>query len=985
MSHGMALITKLEDKGTPINSQNLILIKTELDYIQKDINKLKKSLNEVCKLIHLIGIYLIKGESLNTTEGLQVFDTFCGLNIMTDLLKLSSYDNYKINLQIIQTFSFILINIKKEISLYYLFSNNLLNKIISKDYSKYDEEFLSHFVNFLKSLSLRLDETSIQLFYIEKTNSFPLIENVLKIYNHRDAMIRNVVRNIVLNILKIKSEKIQNHFIKLPSISYLANIACHLRDVCLKMNDKIFEKNATNINYLFDDLIEETIYIDDILNLNLPKINYVVMNCIFYYLILPIICGSISEKTNRISKNLSIFLLIFFFLNIKNLCFKNCLFTLLFFDNINNDIESLLTIPPDKKNYSYKMEDKKDISFNQFISENYSTEFLLTIIQEDNIIYTKYNKKYPQLSQILQKCRGIAKNLLSLDNKMNFTEVKDKLETVINCYFTEEQSNSMGEYHRNLCMSTGVGVGQFCQESTAEIFNLCFMCYINQIFNNLKGVQSEENSYQSSTKNVIKEGLMKLIDDKNSNENNETNILLNMLIFVIMNREVNISNNLLKYCKLENLKEKKERKESFIDSVFNFFGTKAKKDSPLSELYFSNNNFNYNNQFFDSIKSLEKNENTNIKNFPEALIKLFSINYNDKNSENKDDKNNINISTVKNNLLLPITYQINYLNVLNLSVNSNNSLMIKFINTNNKNLSNENILNAINKQLKLVLQIINVLLKNNGKFREEGYNLFYQQWRNYNKNITNDKIFELVKETIMISGFILLPDEFEKLKDEDHPKILSLNDSYNSEENIFKNCLLIFMQLNDLKDIFSNIRNRKLTLIKDNFPLSDSKNDFSVDKEYNIEKISPKKIYRQVISYKAMGSEISEKGELIVFRDFLYFCSIIKRFLIRINLKFQLDAITMYNNKDENNVINFFVPNDKNVENGEDEENQGDENNNNKNNLDIVVKLKDEKTRDEVAKFLNEKIANKSNNDRLVFNQYFDDNYNKYNGESEDF
>ena len=983
MSHGMALISQLESKGASINSHNLTLIKKELDYIQRDINKLKKSLNEVCRLINLIGVYLIKGENSNTTEGLQVFDTFCALNIMSDLLKLTSYENYKINLQIIQTFSFILINIKKEISLYYLFSNNLLNKIISKDYSKYDEEFLSHFVNFLKSLSLRLDETSIQLFYIEKTNSFPLIENVLKIYNHRDAMIRNVVRNIVLNILKIKSEKIQNHFIKLPSISYLANITYHLRDICLKMNDKISQKDTANINYLFDDLIEETIYIDDLLNLNLTKINFVIMNCIYYYLILPIICGSISEKTNLISKNLSIFLLIFFFLNIKNESFKNCLFTLLFFDNINKDIETLLSIPPDKKYYSYDMEYKKNIPFSQFISENYSTEFLLTIIQKDNIIYTKYNKIYPQLSHILQKCSGIAHDLSNPDNKKNFLDLKDKLETVINCFLTEEQSNSMGQYHHNLCMSTGIGVGLFSQDSNAEIFCLCFMCYMNQIFNNLKGEQNEGNSYQNNTKNMIKDGIMKLINNKNSSENNEMNILLNMLIFVIMNKEVNISTNLLKYCKLENLKEKNDKKGSFIESVVNSFGTKTNSDSPLSQLCFSNNNFNYNNEFFGSVKNLQKSDNFNTKNFPEILIKLFSINYNDNNSENNDDSSNINTSNAKNSLLLPIIYQINYLNLLNLSVNNDNLLIIKFINTNNKNLSNENILNAINKQLKLILKIINISLKNNGKFQEEGYNLFYTKWKIYNKNISNDKIFELIKDTIMMSTFILLPGEFEKLKDEDHPKILSLNDNYSKDEDIFKNCLLIFMQLNDLKSIFSNLRNKKLNLIKNNFPLSDNKNDFYLDREYNIERASPKKIFRQKVSYKTMNSEVLEEGELIVYRDYLYFCSLINKYIIRISLKFKLDSISIYNNIGENNIINFLISNDNNMENGQREENIENENNNR--NLNISVKFKDEKIRDEVTKFLNEKILTKNNDDRLIFNQYFNDNYNKYSSENKNF
>ena len=112
---------------------------------------------------------------------------------MSEFTKFSSYDNYKINLELINTFSFLMINIKDQVSLYYFLSGNCLNKIISKDYNNYDEEYLSYYINFLKSLSLRLDEKTLQLFYIEDLNSFALVENTLQFYNHEDSMVRSVV------------------------------------------------------------------------------------------------------------------------------------------------------------------------------------------------------------------------------------------------------------------------------------------------------------------------------------------------------------------------------------------------------------------------------------------------------------------------------------------------------------------------------------------------------------------------------------------------------------------------------------------------------------------------------------------------------------------------------------------------------------------------------------------------------------------------
>ena len=262
MSHGEDLIKEIKNKP---NGNNLRKIYSELEYLQSDIYILQNSLKEVCDLINLIGKFLIFEENQKNNNNSNIFDTFAELDFMSEFTKLSSYDNYKINLELINTFSFLMVNMKDKTTIYYLFSGNCLNKIINKDHNNIDEEYLSYYINFLKSLSLRLDETTIQLFYIENSHSFPLIENALEFYNHEDCMIRSVVRNIVLNILKIKNSSIQNYFGKLPSISYLSDVICHLRDICYKINEGIKNNNINNILDDFDDLLDETLYLDDLL------------------------------------------------------------------------------------------------------------------------------------------------------------------------------------------------------------------------------------------------------------------------------------------------------------------------------------------------------------------------------------------------------------------------------------------------------------------------------------------------------------------------------------------------------------------------------------------------------------------------------------------------------------------------------------------------------------------------------------------------
>lgn len=124
---------------------------------------------------------------------------------MNEFIYLATLNNRNISLQIIKSFSVLILNTTNTTTLYYIFSNNFINQILSNDYEKYDEDFLSYYVNFVKSLSLKIDTTTIQFFFHNRLNSFPLMESALKLYNHSDPMIKNVIRNIVLTVLKSKT------------------------------------------------------------------------------------------------------------------------------------------------------------------------------------------------------------------------------------------------------------------------------------------------------------------------------------------------------------------------------------------------------------------------------------------------------------------------------------------------------------------------------------------------------------------------------------------------------------------------------------------------------------------------------------------------------------------------------------------------------------------------------------------------------------
>ena len=963
--HGQKLIKHIKDV---VNSQNLESIYNEFQYIENS-QQMEKSIDIICSLINIVGNYLVSAEKQNRPEDFAVFDTFCCLDFMSQFLKFSTYDNYKINLQLIKTLSFLLINIKNKPSLYYLFSNNLLNKIISKDYSKYDDEFLSYYVNFLKSLSLLLDSTSIQLFYIEKNNSFPLVENILKFYNHKDSMIRNVVRNTVMNILRVKNCKIEEHFSKLPAVLYFVKIVCHLRDYCIQIKEEIKNKNNKKLTYLFDDLYDELIYIDDLLNLKIEKINYILLNCLFYFFILPVLCGTICNENKKISKELSLFLILFFFINMKNETFKNCLFSLLFLDELTQDIEQLLKLDMDlsdffinninishekTKNDIINKNNNNQTSFFQFFAEHFSYPFLLTIIQNNNILYTKYGKLYPQLGKIMENGRKLSEDITYGENCKNFTfeEIIKKLKLLINRYLDKDELDNMKNYHEYLSKGTGLLIGELYKENIDNkekeelICENCFMFYIKDIFHYIAG---NNNKTITLKKNKIKENLFNCLNYKKE----DILLLFNLLLFVIQNKEINISKDLLKLVNLENIFD---NTNIYIKNIKNIDINNSINDIDIIEhkISFNKNIFTFNNHFF-SMATIDLDKNKSNNKIYESLSNLLIL----------------------ETPLLPITYQVIYQNIINLTLDENYFCHIDI---------SEKFVKNIESKYKSLLFFIYSLFNNESKNRENSYDIFKNKWQLY-KDMDNKSLLKFIKKHVLSSTNILSLSNIDANRDYYDDYEICVNSNLNRNQNdtdiflkskkenvCFETNILIFMLVYDLKKIFVKRKNQNNNinivdeLIKTKFPLDNSAYDFQIGKKYNIDMIDPSKLYKHQIQYKIIDPKRNKEKSFMKCEIFFY----------RASLYFGL------RNKDDNsNVLVFKKIDIKLIEANKDyNKDEGDNcvqlKVDDGNNEIIIIKFENKMTRKDFKDLINEKIMTSSNDERLQFSQYFEELISKY-------
>ncbi len=246
-------------------------------------------------------------EIRTTQEYLSIFkfndySVFCEYNFMNELIYLNSLGSRVISIQIIQSLSIMILNITNPMTIYFMFSNNFINQIISLDYSNYDDEFIAYYVNFMKSLSLKIDSNTIQFFFHEQHNSFSLIESSMKLYNHPDSMIRTTVRNIFLTFLKLKFQPIYDYFTKLPSISYFSFLVINLRELILKLNEETLSDDFKNLNDINDDILDIIMYFQDIFSIKNNRINNVLTNCIFYYIVFPLLIGAITSM-NKVELN----------------------------------------------------------------------------------------------------------------------------------------------------------------------------------------------------------------------------------------------------------------------------------------------------------------------------------------------------------------------------------------------------------------------------------------------------------------------------------------------------------------------------------------------------------------------------------------------------------------------------------------------------------------------------------------------------------
>ena len=68
-----------------------------------------------------------------------------------------------------------------------------------------------------------------------------------------------------------------------------------MRDLILKVNNEITADDQELLKSIYDEIYDDILYLQDIFSLKNKKINFILTNSMFYYLIFPLLIDSITS------------------------------------------------------------------------------------------------------------------------------------------------------------------------------------------------------------------------------------------------------------------------------------------------------------------------------------------------------------------------------------------------------------------------------------------------------------------------------------------------------------------------------------------------------------------------------------------------------------------------------------------------------------------------------------------------------------------
>ena len=644
--------SKMED----INKSLLKYINQE-KYSSKDIEKIKKRVGEIQG-------YLIVADKKKMPE---YFDAFAEFNILDTFNSLLDKNNSEISFCILEATYFLSTNLKNEALILNMYKTkfktkirgqemNIIDKIISLREDNQKEEFLTYQINFMKSLTLKIDEKNLFYFFDKDINQFPILTKSFSLYNHSDPMIRNVVKNILLSIIKIKNDDLLNFLVSFPNNLYYTNLILNLKNYILQLclidlnefnNDKIFGI----FHKKHDELMDITIYLGDLLLLNIPQINFMLINCLLNEIILPLFKVIISRKKEMANTSIALYVFTIILFNIKNKFITNTICYILYEENIQQILLKYIY------DYSFQFMNIDYMNKINFLIKNSYFADVNDPMWKDISVYMKFvngidlstgevNKKntYDHIKAIIKNRSGqnliknevfnITKSILYSNNEYNIMIINLLFLTVIK-YYTNEENLKNNENQDNDIMYNPL-LQPFFGNNINAIDNP------NNVFQLLIRLIKSDNNFRILTNEILLNNihtLIKLYLDKSKDEEGNENIELKNKIINLLKEAFNEEIKKIKKLFREDKNLWKYSYDSLLKAYEQYVRSIDKKINDLMTLPFILVPVNI-TTFYEEVPQNLKANKVNEQSLKSCLLSLIII-YDIITKTEKNDKNMI--------------------------------------------------------------------------------------------------------------------------------------------------------------------------------------------------------------------------------------------------------------------------------------------------------------------------------------------------------
>jgi hypothetical protein len=379
------------------------------------------------------------------------------------------------------------------------------------------------------------------------------------------------------------------YFSSLPAITYFPFLACRLRDLIVKLNDEIISDDQVSLKSIHDDIIDDILYLQDIYSLKLERINYILTNSLFYYMILPLLCGSLTSMVKpKIAISISLYVILSLCHYVKDEGFLNTLYIIILNPKVSLNLKKMTEeYPRDIKNYKFDWASQKKIvtgSFTNYISSNFSEPFIRGLLFQVNSIFpeiTAINKKYEKVQEDISSPTFFAGLLEDILSKFSNSEI-----------------DIMTTYHNSLSKATGINIGI----STDDMKKECVIKVIDDILVTMR------DEPELLINNECRDNILTYLKSKDDTLILLVSLLINTIHKKNLSIQLLISSKLLPADSLSNEYDTNK----ILDELFsNTLKDSSQEKQDIGDFFVSNNGAKEPMTLDNLLESIEINNNNN--------------------------------------------------------------------------------------------------------------------------------------------------------------------------------------------------------------------------------------------------------------------------------------------------------------------------------------------------------------------------------------